>query len=213
MTIENVTSVSDNRYNKSVSRKDSSTQIFVIPPINEQPSETTDIGKNNSVDPLNAAEAMTGKIPVTEPSYTVTDEEAEYFREKYGYTYSEEKAAELYYELADKGIVSRTYFGGGDPSGLGINLTRDIGFVADKVYVKDVSRTDINSPYKKLWDSFMETYDRKINTWEDALQENIDFDRYVRENKSDADYLFRQHYDKVIDGLEKTMNVISRIFG
>ena len=157
MTIGNVTSTSNNCYNTAVSKKDSNSQGFVIPQISEQQSESTNIGRNNDVDPLDAMEAMTGKISVSKPSYTITDEEAEYFREKYGGEYDEEKVAELYYELVDKGIVSRndafrasgvdeirplssyrsiTYFGGGDPYGLGINLTRDIGFVSDKVYVK-----------------------------------------------------------------------------
>lgn len=170
----------------------------------------------------------------TEPSYTVTEEEAEYFREKYGEKYNEDTAYELYYELADKEIISIndaarssgtsvamplsafksiTYFGGGDPYGLGKNLNRDIGFVSDRVYIKDVSRTDKDSPYKVLWDSFKKSYDRKTDTWEDALQETIDFERYVKENKSTANHVFRQHREQVIEGLEKTKDVIMQIFG
>ena len=234
MTIGNVTSISNNYCNTAVSKKDSSAQEFVIPQISEQQSENTNIGRNNDVDPLNAMEAMTGKISVAKPSYTITEDEAEYFREKYGYTYSEEKAAELYYELADKGIVSRndagrasntieimplsaaksiTYIGGGDPYGLGQYLNRNIGFVSDRVYAKDVSRTDIHSPYNVLWDNFKKTYKRDIDTWGDALQETIDFERYVKENRKTADYEFRQHRDQVIEGLEKTKDVITRIFG
>lgn len=170
----------------------------------------------------------------TEPSYTVTEEEAEYFREKYGEKYNEDTAYELYYELADKGIISIndaarssgtsvamplsafnsiTYIGGGDPYGLGKNLNRDIGFVSDRVYIKDVSRTDKDSPYNVLWNSFKKSYDRKTDTWEDALQETIDFERYVKENKSNADYVFRHHREQVIEGLEKTKDVIMQIFG
>lgn len=168
------------------------------------------------------------------PCYTIKDEEAEYFLEKYGEKFNEDTVQELYYELADKGIVSRndagnasgvleimplsaarsiTYMGPGPGYGLEKYLNDNRGFVSDKVYVKDVSRTDKNSPYKKLWESFRKTYDRSIDTWEDALQENIDFERYVKENKPDADYLFRQHSDSVIEGLEKTKDVITRIFG
>lgn len=83
-----------------------------------------------------AKETVTEKLFISEPSYTVTETEAEYFRGKYGEEYNEEKAAELYYELAEKGIISIndaarssgtsvamplsafnsiTYFGGGDP--------------------------------------------------------------------------------------------------
>lgn len=169
-----------------------------------------------------------------EPVYNVTDEEADYFLEKYGEKYDEDTAQKLYYELADKGIISRndagrasntieimplsaaksiTYIGGGDPYGLRQYLNRDIGFVSDRVYAKDVSRTDIHSPYKALWESFKKAYHRDIDTWEDALQENIDFERYVKENRKTADYEFQQHSDQVIEGLEKTKDVITRIFG
>lgn len=168
------------------------------------------------------------------PSYDVTGDEAKYFREKYGNSYNEEKAAGLYYELADKGIISVndaarssgtsvampltafnsiTYFGGGDPYGLRRELNRDIGFAGDRVYIKDVSRTDKDSPYKALWDSFKETRKSQINTWHDALQEAIDFERYIKENRNTADNVFQQHSSNVIEGLERTMEVIRRIFG
>lgn len=236
MTIGNVTSTSNNCYNTAVSKKDSNAQWFFIPQICEQQSESPDIVNNSDVDPLDAIEAMTGKkISVTKPSYTVTEEEAEYFREKYGDTYSEETAAKLYYELADNGIVSRndagrasntveiiplsavksiTYFGGGDPYGLRNFLNGGgSGSIAEKVYVKDVSRTDKNSPYRVLWNNFKKTYDRKINTWKDALQENIDFERYVKENRNTEDYVFQHHCTQVIEGLENTKDVILKIFG
>lgn len=233
MNIGSVTSISNNSYNTAVSKKDNSAQEFVIPQISEQKPVGVSTENNNEVDPVSAMEAMTGKITVTKPSYYITDEEAEHFREKYG-EYDEKAAYELYYELAEKGIVSRndayrasgvdeirplssyksiTYFGGGDPYGLGQNLNRDIGFVSDKVYVKDVSRTDKDSPYKILWENFKKTYDRKTDTWKGALQETIDFERYIKENKSTADYVFQQHRDKVIEGLERTKDVIFKIFG
>lgn len=169
-----------------------------------------------------------------EPGYNITDEEADYFLEKYGEKYDEDRAQELYYELADKGIISIndaarssgtsvamplsafnsiTYFGGGDPYGLRKELNRDIGFVSDRVYIKDVSRTDKNSPYKILWDNFKKTYHREIDTWEDALQETIDFERYVKDDISHRDYVSQQHYSSVIENLEKTRDVISKIFG
>lgn len=168
------------------------------------------------------------------PCYSITDEEADYFLEKYGEKYDEDRAQELYYELADKGIISIndaarfsgtsvamplsafnsiTYFGGGDPYGLGKYLNRDIGFVSDRVYIKDVSRTDKDSPYKILWDNFKKTYYREIDTWEDALQETIDFERYVKDDVSHRDYVSQQHYSMVIENLEKTRDVISKIFG
>lgn len=170
----------------------------------------------------------------SEPGYIISGTEINYFREKYGEEYNEDTVYKLYYELMDKGFISRndagrasgfseimplsacksiTYFGGGDPYGLRRFLNGGSGSVGDKVYAKDESRTDANSPYKALWDSFIKTYDRETKTWKDELQKTIDFERYVKENRKTADYVFQQHYDKVIEGLEKTMDVISAIFG
>ncbi|MDE5742581.1 MAG: hypothetical protein K2H90_09055 [Oscillospiraceae bacterium] len=157
------------------------------------------------------------------PRYNITDEEADYFLEKYGEKYNEEMAAELYYELADKGAISEN--DAGNASGT-LKVRRVYGFTGitcggvgrahvdlnEGVIVKDVSRTDKDSPYKSLWESFKKKYDRDIDTWEDALQENIDFERYLKEVNG-GDYLLQQHYDGVIEGLERTKDVITRIFG
>lgn len=234
MNIENMMSAANTRYNFAAPKKDSGVQKFVIPQISEHQPVGVSTENNNEVDPLSAMEAITGKISAAKPSYTISEDEAEYFREKYGDKYDGETAHELYYELADKGIISIndaarssgtsvamplsafnsiTYFGGGDPYGLGKELNRDIGFVSDRVYIKDASRTDKDSPYKILWDNFKKTYDREITTWKDSLQETVDFERYVKENKSNADHVFRQHRDKVIEGLERTKDVILKIFG
>lgn len=159
-----------------------------------------------------------------EPCYNITDEEAEYFLEKYGEKYDEERAAELYYELAEKGVISEN--DAGNASGT-LKVRRVYGFTGityggvgrahvnldESVVVKDVSRTDKNSPYKILWDNFIKTYDREIDTWEDALQETIDFERYVKDDVSHRDYVSQQHYSKVIENLEKTKDIISKIFG
>lgn len=157
------------------------------------------------------------------PRYNITDEEADYFLEKYGEKYNEERAAELYYELADKGAISEN--DAGNASGT-LKVRRVYGFtgityggvgkahvdLSEGVIVKDVSRTDKDSPYKSLWESFKKEYDRDIDTWEDALQENIDFERYLKEARS-GDYLLQQHYDDVIAGLERTKDIVVRIFG
>lgn len=194
----------------------------------EEEEEMNEVNTDDSFDLLPEEESS------ELPCYSITDEEAEYFLEKYGEKYDEDRAQELYYELADKGIISIndaarssgtsvamplsafnsiTYLGGGDPYGLRKELNRDIGFVSDRVYIKDVSRTDKNSPYKILWDNFKKTYHREIETWEDALQETIDFERYVKDDVSHRDYVSQQHYSSVIENLEKTKDVISKIFG
>lgn len=177
------------------------------------------------------------KTKLSEASYDLTDEEIEYFREKYGENYNEDTIKDIFYELADKGIISMddaskssgyswvlplscvksiTYMGTGQSWGLEkylTNSTRDFNFARDRILIKDVSRTDKDSPYKILWDNFKKTYDREINTWMDALQETIDFERYVKENRNTSDHVFQQHRDQIIEGLEKTREVISRIFG
>lgn len=170
----------------------------------------------------------------SEPGYIISGTEINYFREKYGEEYNEDTAYKLYYELVEKGFISRnvasrasgfleimplsacksiTYFGGGDPYGLRNFLNGGgSGAAGEKVYVKDVSRTDKDSPYRDLWNSFIKLYDRETKTWKDELQKTIDFERYVKENKSDADYTSRQYRDDIIKELEKTMDVISAIF-
>lgn len=221
MTIGNVTSL-NNCYNTAVLKKDSNPQEFVIPQICEQQSESSNVGNDNVVDPLNAMEAMTGKIAVNTPSYTVTDDEAKYFREKYGDTYDDKTAHKLYYELADKGIISKNDastssgvleilcvdgFSGKLNGGMGNAHLR----VKERAFVNDVCRTDENA-YKHEWDNFKEKYDRDINTWKDAVQESIDFEHYLKENKGDEDYQLQWYFNNVIESLEKTKGVIWQIF-
>lgn len=237
MTIGNVTTMSYNNHNATDSKGNSDAQEFIIPQIYEQQSESLNVVNNNDVDPLNAMETMTGKISAPKSSYTITDEEAEYFREKYGNAYNENAAGELYYELADKSIISTndasrasgingiiplsafksiTYFGSGSGYGLEKYIGADMGFVSNRVFIKDICRTDENA-YKYEWESFKEKYDRNINTWKDKLQESIDFERYLKEiaknPTSGKHYPDQWHFDNVIENLEKTKEVIFQIFG
>ena len=237
MTIGNVTTMSYNNHNATASKGNSDAQKFIIPQIYEHQSENLNVVNNNDVDPLNAMETMTGKISAPKSSYTITDEEAEYFREKYGNAYNENAAGELYYELADKSIISTndasrasgingiiplsafksiTYFGSGSGYGLEKYIGADMGFVSNRVFIKDICRTDENA-YKYEWESFKEKYDRNINTWEDKLQESIDFERYLKEiaknSTSGKHYPDQWHFDNVIENLEKTKEVIFQIFG
>ena len=175
---------------------------------------------------------------VSEPSYTVTDEEAEYFREKYGDTYNDDTVSELYNELASKGIISMddasrssgtismiplsavkrvVYFGTYLPGRENMSPLRSFSNLTDDVvYIKDISRKDKNA-YKDEWDSFKAEYDCDINTWKDALQESLDFERYLKEiaknSTSGKHYPDQWHFDNVIEQLEKTKDVITRIFG
>ena len=235
----NITKISNNFYSVYSSSNNVSTPGFVIPQIGEQQTVAYDFGyNNNEVDPINVMESMTGKSAASECRYSVTDEEAEYFREKYGENYDEDAAAKFYDELAAKGIISMNdssrssgyvgimplsavkriiYFGSYLPGRENIKAIGSFSELTDDVkFIKDVSRTDENA-YKREWDSFKKEYDREIITWQDKLQESIDFERYLREiaknSTSGKHYPSQWHFDDVIERLEKTKDVVSRIFG
>ena len=192
----------------------------------------------SAADPIQAMEAASGRKISADARYSVTDEEAEYFREKYGENYDEDAAAKFYDELAAKGIISMNdsgrssgyvgimplsavkriiYFGSYLPGRENIKAIGSFSELTDDVkFIKDVSRTDENA-YKREWDSFKEKYDREIITWQDKLQESIDFERYLKEiaknSTSGKHYPSQWHFDDVIERLEKTKDVISQIFG
>lgn len=177
---------------------------------------------------------------INSPSYEISDSDAEYFREKYGEKYDDSLAPQLYDELAEKDIIDSKYFsyasgygfampltglkcrgcftaGGEDIYGLGRYCSdNSIGFVSDKIFFKDVSRTDDNA-YKAEWDKFIEEYDREKETWQDYLRETIDFEKYLKETAQNSvtgkHYPTQEHFNDVIENLEKTMTVLEIIFG
>lgn len=190
------------------------------------------------VDPLQAMEEMTGVSVSTDHANSLSDEDIKYFREKYGDMYNENTAGELYYDLADKGIISINDASSSSNTVAMIHLsavkrvvyfgTHLIGrenmkplksfsdLTDDVVYIKDISREDTDA-YKYEWESFKEKYDRDINTWKDALQESIDFERYLKEiaknSASNKHYPSQWRFDNIIERLEKTKDVINQIFG
>ena len=234
----NITEISSGRYSVYAPKGNNSVPEFTIPQISVKQSEYSDVGYDNEVDPISVMESMTGKNVSSEFSYSVTDEETEYFREKYGENYDDNTAAELYDELAGKGIISMNdssrssgtiamiplssikkiiYFGSYLPGRENIKAIGSFSALTDDVkYIKDVSRTDENA-YKHEWESFKEKYDREVITWKDKLQESIDFERYLKEiaknSTSGKHYPSQWRFDDVIESLEKAKSVISRIFG
>lgn len=238
MNVQNVGTSANNFYGNSPAKISEAVPVFTIPRSTEQTTGTPAVRSADNPDPVSAMESMTGRISAPEPSYSVTDEEAEYFREKYGDTYNEEKARELYYELADKGIISENGAGYASdtlavrrveilgPDGRPVkNLADYISFpgctpvkmrtrqIGGRVLINDISRTDKDSPYKNLWDSFKKTYDREIITWEDALKENIEFERYLKDRAEETDASTQWHFGSVLENLEKIKDVIFQIFG
>ncbi len=199
---------------------------------------SANVSEKSNTDIVDFSEAGTGKISVN-GSYSVTEEQAEYFREKYGEEYDEDKVCELYYQLADNGIITensacgasghmavrRVEFDGPVPFlGYGkCDLVSLINSGAVKVrsgerrLVKSVQFTDDDpDSYKAERDLFESQYDREVVTWVDALQKECDFYKWWK------DYAFnditgepqpsQRDFDIMIADLEKTKDVIMQIF-
>ncbi len=238
MNIGNVTYVPNNSYSPAVSEVSGNAPKFTIPKTDEQKTKRPAV-QNSGADAVSAMESMTNTAFVSEPSYTITDEEKEYFRDKYGEEYDEEKVGELYYELADKGIISET--DAGEASGIGavrlvdlshavyrglgncslVSLVNDGAIkvrAGKRQYVEGTAFTDERA-YKKEYDDFNSQYGKEINTWKDALQKHMDFLDYFRELSLKAADTSEKRYPSGIgfemwqESLEKTKRVVEQIFG
>ncbi len=236
MNVESISTAAGNLYGNYASKNVDSELKFSIPRADEQ-TESTAI-QNSDVDVVSTMESMTNKAFVSEPSYTITDEEREYFRDKYGEEYDKEKVGELYYELADKGIISET--DAGEASGIGAvrlvdlsnvpymglgncSLASRINSGALKVragkrqFVEGTAFTDERA-YKKENDDFNSKYDKEVNTWEDALQKQMDFLEYFKEqslkntDSSEKRYPSGISFEMWQESLEKTKRIIKQIF-
>lgn len=237
MVINNVnTTVPEIYGNHSAKKAEENARESFAEAINDAMSENVNVKTNTDI--AEFSEEDTEKISVN-GSYTVTDEEREYFREKYGEEYDEEKVGELYYELADKGIISET--DAGEASGIGavrlVDLSNavymDLGnfspfkFINSGIlkaragkrqFVEGTAFTDERA-HKKDYDDFDSKYDKEVNTWKDALQKHMDFLDYFRELSLKAADTSEKRYPSGIsfemwqESLEKTKRVIEQIFG
>ena len=171
-------------------------------------------------------------------SYTVTDEQAEYFREKYGENYDEETLADLFYELADEGIISYDDASKSTCCGC-IRRAEIIGYVDPPPGVEPAKWTLLNLksgrfqekpgeilyskhrdilPYE--YEDFKRDYNKDVVTWEDFIQEQRDFYEYMknRDTAYDAERNLRPNnplvgYDERLEGVERAADVIKQIFG
>lgn len=182
-----------------------------------------------SAEEIEAIEAETGEIFSNEPRYSVTDEEAEYFREKYGENYDEEHLSDFFYELAEKGIISHLDSLNATCCGFiikvppeeqpgkwtGTPMTHTVRYrLNDIKYMR--SRNIFGEEYK----DFKRDYDKEVITWEDFIQEQRDFYEYMRNRDTiyDAERKPRPNdplvgYDERLEGLERAAGVIMQIFG
>lgn len=129
-----------------------------------------------------AKETAADSVPtVCTPSYTITEEEAEYFREKYGEEYDEEHPYQLFYELVEKNIISE-----GDACS-----ACDYGFFigVESGDLNEINRQLTNGTadvwysnytcFKRYNEIFKSSYDKEIKTWQDIAQRKYDFFQYL----------------------------------
>ena len=96
------------------------------------------------------------------PSYTVTDEEAEYFREKYGEEYDEENPYQLFYELEEKKIISS------DDAARASGVSRVFSsYNCGKGNIWKEYYSDYNC-FGSYYNRFINSYNKAISTWMDV---------------------------------------------
>ena len=173
-----------------------------------------------------------------QPRYTLTDEEAEYFREKYGENYDKDSLADLFYELADEGIISYDDAANSTCCGF-VGIMEIVGYVPPPPGVEPGKWTQINlrsgrfqykphellhaknrDIFKKEYEEFKQDYDKDVVTWEDFIQEQRDFYEYLRNRDTLYDVegnprpnITGVSYDERLEGLERAAEVIKQIFG
>lgn len=156
----------------------------------------------------------------TVPSYTVTEEEAEYFREKYGEEYDEEKPCQLFYELAEKKVIS--YDDAARASGFSRIFSEYMR--QNGTWKEHFSNHNIYGCYNSYYERFMGHYDKEINTWQDVAQREYDYCQYLIDldeellapdgchygpSKEQMNVGFRKECESIL----KVKNVLTQIFG
>lgn len=170
------------------------------------------------VDPIAIMEQMTATNANNIPSYTVTEEEAEYFREKYGEEYDEENPYQLFYELEEKKIISN------DDAARASGFSRVFSaYNCEKGGIWKENYSDFNC-FDNYYDRFMNSYDKAISTWLDVSQREYDFWQYLidlderlvtpdgtyfQSSKEQMNVGFRNECESIL----KVKNVLSQIFG
>ena len=143
-----------------------------------------------------------------QPRYTLTDEEAEYFREKYGENYDEETIADFFYELFEKGIISlsdaseasgrsasRSVEIVGAPPGVdpvkwaaiplwaadrGITPQEWLASRGVKLVSGELGYPKSRNILPYEYEDFKRDYNKDVVTWEDFIQEQRDFYEYMK---------------------------------
>lgn len=176
-----------------------------------------------------AKETEAGSVPtVCAPSYTISDEDAEYFREKYGEDYDEDQPYQIFYELAEKKIISSDDACNASEYGRLIFVFCDVANLDEfNKQVRSGAAKEFFSDYTcygRYYDRFKGEYDKEINTWQDAAQKQLDFYQYLidldeelltpdgthfQSSKEQMNVSFR----KTCSSIMKVKDVLSQIFG
>ncbi|MBD5141701.1 MAG: hypothetical protein HDT25_09865 [Ruminococcus sp.] len=167
----------------------------------------------------------------TAPSYTVTEEEAEYFREKYGEEYNDSEPFKLFDELAEKNIISQDDArdasrknGIGRIEGLpSLDILHKLlaangGHYSFKVKFDKAYYPDNGS---NTYDEFRGSKNTPINTWQDYVQDNYDYYRYLIDNYTMLRNFAGEPYVTNINEVfssrcasaERVQSVLTQIFG
>lgn len=169
------------------------------------------------------------RVRTEQPSYTVTEEEAEYFREKYGEEYDEENPYQLFYELSEKNIISHD--DAVSSSGYGhiilvygpVHSGCNIKHLLEQGLAKE-SYSNKHGWCNSYYDRFMGSYDKEITTWLDVSQREYDFWQYLidlderlvtpdgtyfQSSKEQMNVDFRRECESIL----KVKDVLSQIFG
>ncbi|MCM1330329.1 MAG: hypothetical protein NC253_12925 [Ruminococcus sp.] len=170
----------------------------------------------------------------TEPTYTVTEEEAAYFREKYGEEYNANEPFGIFNELAEKNIVStedanaasrknRACTVEGFPSTAVIDklLAANGGHYTFCNLKFNFSQSDYPDCGGSTYDSYRGSKNAPITTWEDYVEDNYNYYRYLMENYTVLRYFSGEPYVTDVEGVfasrcesaERVQNVLTQIFG
>ena len=194
-----------------------------------------------SSEEIQAIAAESGDKVSDSPRYTFTEEEAEYFRKKYGEEYDEDRAGEFLKELADEDIISYPDalnslcsitickveifgpYGEKVPMGFaeipsGVNIVEWLKAHQYEIRITGMGNTRPRNLFKKEYEEFRQEYTKEVTTWEDFLQEQIDFYEYLqsRDTIYDPDGNPRPNdgdYSGRISRTEKVAEVMKQLFG
>lgn len=168
------------------------------------------------------------------PYYNIKDEEAEYFLEKYGEKYDDNDPFKLFDELASKNIISRDdAYAASRKSQLAVVET--FGYEPTHREMMNVDllnqllasgRTVMKGKFEKAvygdsYDKYRKQNNTAINTWQDYVQDNYNYYKYISETDDlicDFDgvpynYGFKAEFAEKCAAAERVQNVLSQIFG